>query len=75
MLKINKMSKLQFKTNINCQNCVRAVSSFLNDVKNVGRWEVDTANPDKILTVEGENIAMKEVIEAVEDAGFSIAAV
>lgn len=67
------MPKLQFKTNINCQNCVRSVSGFLNDVKNIAQWEVDTANPDKILTVEGENLTKEEVVAAVEDAGFSIA--
>lgn len=66
--------KLQFKTNINCGNCVRTVTGFLNEVKGIERWEVDTNNPDKILTVEGEEVTADEVIEAVEEAGFDIQA-
>jgi copper chaperone len=69
------MKKLQFKTNINCGNCVRSVSGFLNDVPNIQKWEVDTDHPEKILTVEGEKVTMEEVVEAVEDAGFDIAIV
>jgi copper chaperone CopZ len=65
------MDKLTFKTNINCGNCVRSVTGFLNEVEGIVQWEVDTANPDKILTVEGDMLA-EAVVEAVEDAGFDI---
>lgn len=64
------MEKLQFKTNINCGNCVRAVTGFLNDVEGIEKWEVDTDDPDKILTVEGAHLQTGAIIEAVEDAGF-----
>lgn len=63
---------LQFKTNINCGNCVRTVTGFLNDLKSIEKWEVDTSNPEKILTVEGDNLSAEEVILAVEEAGFDI---
>lgn len=63
---------LQFKTNINCGNCVRTVTGFLNDLKSIEKWEVDTTNPEKILTVEGDNLSAEEVILAVEEAGFDI---
>jgi copper chaperone len=66
------MKVLQFKTNINCGNCIRAVTGFINDVKGISHWEVDITNPDKILTVEGEEVSAEEVIEAVEDAGYDI---
>lgn len=66
------MKTLQFKTNINCGNCVRAVTGFLNDVQDIEQWEVDTENPGKILTVKGENVRAEDVIEAVEDAGYDI---
>jgi copper chaperone CopZ len=62
---------LQFKTNINCSNCVRSVSGFLKAVDGIVRWEVDTDNPDKILTVEG-TVPADAVIAAVEEAGFDI---
>jgi copper chaperone CopZ len=66
------MKVLQFKTNINCGNCVRAVTGFLNDVEGVRNWAVDTDNPDKILTVEGDEVTAEAVVEAVEDAGFDV---
>ncbi|MFZ2899101.1 MAG: heavy-metal-associated domain-containing protein [Saprospiraceae bacterium] len=64
--------QLKFKTNINCNNCIRTVSGFLNEVGEIKRWEVDTANPEKILTVEGDEVTAEAVIEAVEEAGFDI---
>ena len=63
--------KLKFKTNINCGNCIRSVSGFLNEIENIS-WEVDTTTPDKILTVDGENLNKKEIVDAVENAGFDI---
>ncbi|MCB0641303.1 MAG: heavy-metal-associated domain-containing protein [Phaeodactylibacter sp.] len=66
------MQTYQFKTNINCSNCVRSVSGFLNEVESVEQWEVDTDHPDKILTVKGAEPVLAAVKEAVEDAGFDI---
>jgi copper chaperone len=63
---------MQFKTNINCGSCVRAVSGALNQEKRIVSWKVDTENPDKILTVEGD-LSAQEVIEAVDMAGFDAA--
>lgn len=65
------MSKKQFKTNINCNNCIRTVTGFINEVEGIEKWEVDTENPDKTLTVEGD-YDIEAIIEAVEDAGFDI---
>ncbi len=67
--------ELKFKTTINCGNCVRTVTGFLNDVKGIEKWEVDTNNPDKILTVEGDAVTVEEVVAAVEEAGFDIEAI
>ncbi|MEZ5058086.1 MAG: heavy-metal-associated domain-containing protein [Saprospiraceae bacterium] len=64
------MEKFQFKTNINCGNCIRSVTGFINDVEGVKSWNVDTDNPDKILTVEAEGINAEAILEAVEEAGF-----
>ena len=61
----------QFKTNLNCSNCVRSVTNFLNEVPGVEKWSVDTDHPDKILTVEGA-ASSEEIMEAVDDAGFDI---
>ena len=67
------MKTYQFKTSINCGNCVKSVTNFLNEVENLNKWEVNTTIADKILTVEGsERLTAAAVIEAVEDAGFDI---
>jgi len=65
------MATLKFKTSINCGNCIKSVTPFLEEVDQIKNWAVDTDNEDKILTVEGE-AAAQEIIAAVEDAGFDI---
>lgn len=64
------METIQFKTNINCSNCVAKVSPFLNQEDSIDNWKVDTNNPHKILTVEGEELDAEAVIQTVEKAGF-----
>ena len=64
--------KLKFKTNINCGACVKSVSAFINEVPSIEEWTVDTENPEKILTIQGENITPETIIEAIEEAGFDI---
>ncbi len=64
-------SPKRFKTNINCGNCIRAVSGFLDEVPGLEQWAVDTDNPDKILTVEG-SASEEQIVESVEEAGFDI---
>jgi copper chaperone CopZ len=66
------MATRKYKTNINCGNCVKAVTGFLSDVPGIDHWEVDTTNPDKILSVSGADFDESAVVEAVEDAGFDI---
>lgn len=67
------MQTLQFKTTINCGGCIAKVTPFLNQLEEIENWKVDTTVPDKILTVEGEDLSV-EVIEAeVKKAGFEIA--
>jgi copper chaperone CopZ len=61
----------EFKTNINCGSCVRSVTGFLDDVPGVTIWRVNTEDPRKILSVEGDADSAA-VIAAVEDAGFDI---
>lgn len=66
------MSEYKFKTTINCQNCVNLVRQFMNDEPAIEQWEVDTQNPDKVLTVSGPDITREQVISVVRDAGFEI---
>jgi len=63
---------IKYKTNINCENCIRSVTNFLNDVQSIDNWHVDIENPQKVLTVEGADIDAEEVENAVEEAGFDL---
>ncbi|MEY4465215.1 MAG: hypothetical protein RLZZ465_845, partial [Bacteroidota bacterium] len=36
------MTTLQFNTNINCGNCIKSVTPFLNALESIEAWEVDT---------------------------------
>lgn len=59
---------MKFKTNINCSACVAKVTPILD--KQVKAWKVDTENPEKILTVEGENIDVEELVHSLKKIGY-----
>ena len=64
------MKTLKFKTNINCGGCVSKVTPFLNKQEGVESWEVDTVNPDKILTVESNGASEEDVKTTLQRIGF-----
>jgi copper chaperone len=41
-------------------------------VQHIKSWEVDTANPEKILTVKEDDIKSGDVVEHVQQAGYRI---
>lgn len=64
------MKTIHFKTNINCGACVAKVTPVLDDQKGISEWKVDTENPDKTLTVSGEDITESELIAVLAKAGY-----
>ncbi|KAB2917578.1 MAG: heavy-metal-associated domain-containing protein [Bacteroidetes bacterium] len=66
------METLQFKTNINCMGCVRTVTNALNNTVGENNWSVDINNPEKTLTVTGENITPELIEDAVKSVGFTV---
>lgn len=64
--------ELKFKTNINCGGCVAQATPHLNQACGVGNWNVDTSNPEKILTVHSDHVSAEQVTKAVEEAGYKI---
>ena len=63
------MKTQTFKTNINCGNCVRAVTPTLNAEPAICEWQVDTASPDKLLTVKGD-VTPAQVEALLANVGF-----
>ena len=66
------MSLVKFTTNINCGNCIKTVTPFLNGLDNVDEWKVDTNDADKVLEVVLDDDDHNSIIEAVKKAGFLI---
>jgi copper chaperone len=64
--------KYLFATNINCEGCIEKVTPFIAAIEGIETWLVDTANPQKILTVETIADSPVQVVEAVKRAGFKI---
>lgn len=60
----------QFKTNLNCSNCVSKVQADFDSAEGISKWNVNTDNPDKILTVESQGITEEEVIKIIKKKGF-----
>lgn len=69
------MKTLKFKTNINCSGCIASVTPHLNAAQGITHWQVDTNNPEKILTVETETLDSEQIKTVVEKAGFKAQAV
>jgi copper chaperone len=66
----NNMSTLKFKTNIKCNNCVAKVSPYLDESIKIKEWNVDLENPDRVLTVTGEDISNDYVKDTILKAGY-----
>lgn len=65
------METLKLKTNIKCSGCIAAVTPLLDKLPEIQKWEVDTQNPDKILTIESQSgIDEQKLIESLEKAGY-----
>jgi copper chaperone len=64
------MKKLQFKTNIQCGNCLSKVSPKLNEQSGIHTWQVDLQDPDRTLTVETDALNPEDIQKAVLKAGF-----
>lgn len=64
------MATQRFKTTINCANCLRAITPALNAEPAITAWQVDTTNPDKLLTVTTD-LPAAQVVALVEEAGFA----
>jgi copper chaperone CopZ len=65
------MEILRFKTNINCASCVSNVTPVLTELLAESGWKVDTAAPDKILTVHTETVSAATIIAALQKVGYT----
>ncbi|MEM6844380.1 MAG: hypothetical protein AAF944_28090 [Bacteroidota bacterium] len=65
------MRTLKFKTNIQEMNCVERIASYLDNVKDIVTWSIDTNTEDHLLTVQGyERLHPQDVVSIINLAGF-----
>lgn len=65
------METIKLKTTINCYHCLSKITPFLNEINDIYDWSVDLADPNKVLTVSGENLNPEKIIDALSRAGYS----
>ena len=63
------MKTYKFKTNINCGNCIKTVTPYLDELKSI-EWNVDTNDKRKVLEVKTETLSEKDIIDKVHEAGY-----
>ena len=68
------MKTLKFKTSINCNGCIIKAGNVLN-VPEIDSWNVDVADPDKILTVTSETLSQEEIIKKLKLIGYKAEAI
>lgn len=66
------MTTKKFKTNIQCSGCVAKVTPVLNTLVGSNSWSVDTANSDKVLTIDNDSVPQESIIEQIQKAGYKI---
>jgi len=65
------MKKYQFKTNIMCAGCIEKVTPYLNANNEIRSWSVDIQNPNKVLTIETDNLTDEMIREIVKSAEYN----
>ena len=66
------MKILTFTSNIACNGCVSKVKPFLDELEGVTKWKVDIENPQKILSVQSNELSANQIQEAVIKAGYQL---
>lgn len=65
------METLNFKTNLRSSEAILAVTQPLNAIDHIDGWNVDSDDPDRLLTVQTtDNRIAEQVKQAVEGAGY-----
>ena len=66
------MKEMQFKTSMMCDGCVAKVGPHLNNQEGIENWSVDLMSPDKVLSVQTENLQAEEILNIVRKTGYMI---
>jgi copper chaperone len=65
------MTAHKYKTDLRCGACVARVGPLLDAAPDITRWSADVADPNKVLTVEGE-VTAERVADVIGPAGYHV---
>lgn len=68
------MTTLRVKTDLRCGACVESIRPLFDNEPGVKKWTADVSTPDKLLTVEGNDISAKRVGELLNAKGYHVLA-
>lgn len=66
------MKKIQFTSNIKCQGCIDKVTPVLDKRSDIKSWEVDLTSPERVLTIESDELDNESLVAELEEVGFKI---
>jgi hypothetical protein len=66
----NVLEVLIFKTNISSKEQLNTLTNILRVENRISRWNIDRADRDNVLRIEGGKIDSASVIKIVCGAGF-----
>ena len=69
------MEKIQLKTDLSCQHCVKAVDPILKNEAGIIDYIIDLEHPDKLVTIESEGANISLVINKFEEKGYRAEAI
>ncbi len=65
------MHRFVFRTTLHCQGCVAAISSALEQIPGIRRWQVQLEHPDKLLSVEADSDVTAAVLRVLHERGYN----
>jgi hypothetical protein len=66
------MTTVRVKTDLRCGACVASIRPLFDAEPGVKNWTADVSTPDKLLTVEGNDISAKRVGELLNAKGYHV---
>ncbi len=66
------MKTLKLKTNLRCAACVKSIQPLFDAEPGIERWDADVTTPDKLLTVEGNDVTAARVGELLRQKGYEL---
>jgi len=61
-----------YKTNLRCGGCVQSIAPLLDSATGITSWKADVDSPDKLLTLQGDDVSRVKVESLLEKAGYRV---